>query len=227
MTETRRLPVATRDIEVEIYPPDETPAPGILLLHELFGLRDYIREDASDLASRGYLVFVPDLFTGGAVRYCVRAMVMQAGRDNRETSDPNREVHQLLDALKADPRCNGRLGMLGACLSGGFVIQMAKRPDMAAPVLYHHSLGMKNGGVPDDESLDTVTRLQGHWSRRDVFCPAARRQRLAERLGDRLEAHVYDMPHGFRSVSRGRPEAPLVWQRTLRFFAEHLKVQRT
>ncbi len=222
MTERRRVEVATRHIDLEIYAPDETPAPGILLLHELFGLRDYIREDARDLASRGYLVHVPDLFTGGSVRYCVRSLVMSSGRKNREDSGPNQEVHQLLDGLKDDPRCNGRLGMLGMCLSGGFVIQMAKRPDMVAPVLFHHSLGQGDAGLPASESLDTVTRLQGHWARRDVFCPAARRERLAERLGDRLEAHVYDMPHGFRSVSRDLPEAPLVWERTLRFFEEHL-----
>lgn len=223
MMDRRRVSVASRDIDLEIYLPAETPAPGLLLLHELFGLRDYIREDAQDLASHGYLVHVPNLFTGGAVRYCVRNLVQTAGRQNRADSGPNLEVHTLLDGLKSDPHCNGRLGMLGACLSGGFVIQMAKRPDMAAPVLYHHSLGQEGAGVPESESLDTVTRLQGHWARRDTFCPAARRERLAERLGDRLEAHVYDMPHGFRSVSRRRPEAPLVWERTLRFFDQHLK----
>ncbi|MEM9694914.1 MAG: dienelactone hydrolase family protein, partial [Myxococcota bacterium] len=134
-----------------------------------------------------------------------------------------REIHVLLDTLKADPRCDGRLGMVGMCLSGGFVIQMARRPDMAAPVLYHHSLGQEGAGVPDDEPLDDVVRLQAHFARRDVFCPPRRRRRLEERLEGRIDAFTYDLPHGFRSVARSTEGAALAWERTLRFFDEHLR----
>jgi carboxymethylenebutenolidase len=70
------------------------------LLHELFGILDVYREDAQDLANRGYLVYVPNLFSGGAVKYCIRAMVSKAGRINAADSDMNKEIHVLLDALK-------------------------------------------------------------------------------------------------------------------------------
>ena len=223
--EIKTITLPTRQIEVEVYAPAQTSEklPAILLLHELFGILDVYREDAQDLADRGYLVYVPNLFSGGAVKYCIRAMVSKAGRINAADSDVNQEIHVLLDALKADPRSNGRLGMLGQCLTGGYVIQMAKREDMLAPVVYHHSLGLQGAGVPNKESLDEVRILQGHWATVDPFCPATKRNKLIQQLGDRVEAYTYNMPHGFRSVSRGLPEAKVVWQRTVDFFERELK----
>ena len=223
--EIKTITLPTRQIEVEVYAPAQTSEklPAILLLHELFGILDVYREDAQDLADRGYLVYVPNLFSGGAVKYCIRAMVSKAGRINAADSEVNQEIHVLLDALKADPRSNGRLGMLGQCLTGGYVIQMAKRDDMLAPVVYHHSLGIQGAGVPNNESLDEVRILQGHWATVDPFCPATKRNKLIQQLGDRVEAYTYNMPHGFRSVSRGLPEAKVVWQRTIDFFERELK----
>ena len=223
--EIKTITLPTRKIEVEVYAPAQSSekTPAILLLHELFGILDVYREDAQDLANRGYLVYVPNLFSGGAVKYCIRAMVSKAGRINAADSDMNKEMHVLLDALKADPRSNGRLGMLGQCLTGGYVIQMAKREDMLAPVVYHHSLGIQGAGVPKKESLDDIRILQGHWSNVDPFCPTTKRNKLIQQLGDRVEAYTYNMPHGFRSVSRGLPEAKVVWQRTVEFFDRELK----
>jgi len=221
--EMKKISLGARDINIEVYAPaSAAPVPGILMLHELFGVLDFYREDAADLAARGFLVYVPDLFTGGALRYCIRAMVTEAGRMNRANSGLNQEMHAMLDALKADPRCNGRLGMLGQCLTGGFVLQMAKRDDMLAPVLYHHSLGLEGAGIPDDESLDGIRLLQGHWSTIDPFCPASRREKVIKGLGQRVEAYTYAMPHGFRSLSRALPGARVAWQRTVDFFEREL-----
>lgn len=226
--EIKKIALANRDIDVEVYAP-ATPAaaPGILLLHELFGVLDFYREDAQDLADRGYLVYVPNLFTNGAMRYCIRAFVSAAARNNSANSELNQEMHAMLDALKADPRCNGRLGMLGQCLTGGFVLQMAKRNDMLAPVLYHHSLGMEGSGVPKNESLNGIRLIQGHWSTIDPICPASKRQKVINELGDRLEAYTYAMPHGFRSLSRALPDAKVVWQRTVDFFDRELMAEES
>ena len=79
--EIKTITLPTRDIAAEVYAPAEKSekVPAILLLHELFGVLDVYREDAQDLADRGYLVYVPNLFSGGAVKYCIRAMVSKAG----------------------------------------------------------------------------------------------------------------------------------------------------
>ncbi len=222
--EKTQLHVGTRTVDLEIYAPEsDAPAPAILVLHEIFGVRDWYREDAQDLANRGYLVYMPNLYTGGTMRYCIRAMILEAGRNNHGDSDVNQEIHAILDAMKADERCNGAMGMIGMCLTGGYVLHMAQRDDMLAPVVYHHSLGNQGAGVAKGDNLDKVTRLQGHFAKKDLFCPAKRREKLAKELGDRLVRYEYDMPHGFRSMSRNKPEAPLVWERTLEFFDTHLR----
>lgn len=222
--ERRRMNVGDRVIDVEVYlPENRLSGPGILLLHEILGLRNCYREDAIDLASRGYLVYLPDLFTDGVLRYCIRAMIFEAGRKNKSSNKQNVEIHKLLDYLKTDTNSNGRLGMLGACLTGGFVLHMAQREDMLAPVVYHHSLGSEGAGVPDNENLDDIRILQGHWSTIDPFCPAKRRKRLAADLGSRLEAYTYNMPHGFRSTSRRLSGSKKVWKRTIEFFDQNLK----
>ena len=126
----------------------------------------------------------------------------------------------------------GAYHFFSLCKSGreqaqNFLSVLPQDSDMLAPVVYHHSLGMEGAGVPRDEEagLDKIQRLQGHWSRVDPFCPAARRDRLINKLGDRVEAHVYNIPHGFRSGSRLTQGSKLAWQRTLRFFDEHLEPQ--
>jgi carboxymethylenebutenolidase len=220
-----------RSIEVEIYTPDPAahgpgPWPGVLLLHEMFGLNSNVRADARDLARAGYLVAAPDLYgAAGMRRYCMRMVFTAEALANRGDSELVQEVHACLDDLKADPRCNGKLGMIGMCLTGGFALQMARRDDMAAPVVFHHGFGMRDGGLPDAEASDVKHTVLGLFAEQDrVACPRARVDRLQEVLGDRLEATIYPgVGHGLRSAFRYTPQGAQAWQRTLDFFAEHLR----
>lgn len=216
-----------RPVTVEIYrPAGEGPAPGVIYLHEIYGLIEAYREDARDLAAQGYLVYLPDLYSAaGARAYCLRAIVRGAGRRNAADNPLYQEISALVAGLRAEPECNGAVGMIGMCLTGGFVIQAAMRDAIEAPVIYHHSLGLQGAGIPraEEAELAQVRQMQGHWSRRDPFCPAGRRRRLEALLGDRLEAHVYGIRHGFRSLARDSREADLAWRRTLDFFARHLQ----
>lgn len=215
-----------RDIEIEIYRPKGKPvAAGILYLHEIYGVIAPYREDAQALADAGYLVYLPNLYSGDSGRkYCVRAIVNTVGRVNSADSPLYKEIAELIELQKQDPACNGQLGMIGMCLTGGYVIQAAMREGIEAPVIFHHSLGREGAGIPHNEEaeLANVKRLQGHWSRVDPFCPKQRRQRLKTLLGDRLDDHVYNIPHGFRSLARKTKASALAWQRTLAFFEQHL-----
>lgn len=222
-----KIHTGIRHIDVEVYAPvqvQKTPVAGILLLHEMMGLLDCYRADAQDLADKGYLVYVPNLYTQGATRYCIKAMVHAAGRRNTQSNPLNQEIHALLDALKADSRCNQRLGILGACMTGGFVLHMAQRNDVAAPVVYHHGLGIEGAGIAKEEtdSLEKIDRIQGHFANVDIFCTQKKQNTLKAALGERLESYNYNMPHGFRSTARHLSGSKKVWQRTVDFFDTHL-----
>lgn len=222
--ETCALAVGRRTIDVEYYrPAGRGPWPGVLILHELFGLTSSVRADARHLAREGYLVMAPNLYTGGMRRYCMKFFFSKAALANAADAEPVQETHALLDHLKAHPDCNGRLGMIGMCMTGGFVLQMARRDDLDAPVVYHHTFGVNGSGLSDADAAQIGQLVQGHFAAVDRMCPSRKVEALARQLGDRLEVNVYDgVGHGLRSQFRHTPQSEEAWQRTLAFFKEQL-----
>lgn len=224
--ETRRVFVGARAIDVEIYrPAGNGPWPGVVLMHELFGLTANVRADAADLASHGYLTWAPDLYSGGLAaraRYCIRTFFTAGGLLNRDTPEL-REVGAILDALKADRECNGRLGMIGMCMTGGFVLHMAVRDDLAAPIVYHHGQGVTGAGI-DPGTADRIHGpVQGHFATQDLICPRRKADALGRLLGDRLDTRWHQgVGHGLRSRFRDTPAGAEAWQQTLAFLGAQL-----
>lgn len=228
-TETRKFDVGRRTIDVELYfPPERGPrqAPwsGVLLLHELFGLDSDVRADARALARAGFLTMAPNLYGGGMGRYCMRMFFSPAALTNTSGSAQVAEVHDCLDVLKAMPECNGKLGMIGMCLTGGFALHMARRDDMDAPVVFHHSFGLRGAGLPASDAAEIRGPVLGHFAAEDRFlCPKSRVRALEHQLGDKLRSHTYPgVGHGLRSQFRYTPQGEEAWQRTLGFFEEQL-----
>jgi carboxymethylenebutenolidase len=229
LEDTVQIPVGTRSIEAHfIRPAGVGPYPGILLLMELYGVRSWLLADSRDLATEGYAVLVPDLYSEmGALRFCLRQFFHQAGRTNaNETRQAAlREVFAILEYLKTLPAVDAeRLGALGQCLTGGFALHLARRPDVKAPVVYHHSLGVTGAGIDPADAAEIRQVIQGHFVQPDPFCPRARQARLRWLLGDRLDYHLHpDVGHGLRSLFRNTVEGRATWQQTKAFFAAHLK----
>jgi carboxymethylenebutenolidase len=100
------------------------PAPGVVVVHEAFGLTADIRELSDRFAERGYHAVAPDLLSyGGRVRCLVtvtRAMSTGQGR-------PFTEIAAARSWLTARDGSNGRTGIAGFCLGGAFAILMANR----------------------------------------------------------------------------------------------------
>jgi carboxymethylenebutenolidase len=220
---TRRIPTGRRAVVVETYQPAGAgPWPGVLLLHELIGLTDHVRADATELADRGYLTWCPDLFTGGAASYCIRRFFTPAGLGNHDDAQV-REVGTLLDALKADPGCDRRLGMIGMCMTGGFVLHMARRDDLSAPVVYHHAPGITGAGISAADAAEIRGPVQGHFAADDRICPKRRADQLKATLGARLDLHVHpDAGHGLRSRFRSTAAGAEAWRETLAFLDRQL-----
>src|SRR3954447_16345592 len=116
----------------EAQPPaSEAPWPGVVVIHEAFGLNDDIREHALRLAAAGYLAIAPDLFRGRGIGRCLlgtsRALGAGRGRQFDAIGAARRE-------LAARPDCTGRVGVIGFCMGGGFALMTAARGfDASAP----------------------------------------------------------------------------------------------
>ena len=150
--ETLRIGVGARSIHAHLFHPTGAGrSPGILFLMEVYGVRPWVLADARDLAAEGYAVLVPDLYSEmGGLRFCLRQFFNAAGRTNANETEQEalREVFAILEHLKTLPAVDAeRIGALGQCLSGGFALHLARRPDVKAPVVYHHSLGITAAGI--------------------------------------------------------------------------------
>lgn len=126
------VPGATTVPELRAHlavPHGEGPWPGVVVLHEAFGLNADIRAHADRLAAVGYLAVAPSLYSAGGLR-CLRATfaAMLSGR-----GAVFGDIEATRSWLAARPDCTGRVGVIGFCMGGGFALVAARDFDAAAP----------------------------------------------------------------------------------------------
>jgi carboxymethylenebutenolidase len=109
------------------------PAPGVVVVHEAFGLTDDIRRIADEFAARGFHAIAPDLLSyGGMVRCLVsvtRAMSAGEGR-------PFAEIDAARTWLAERDDCSGQIGIAGFCMGGAFALLMATRGFEVSSISY-------------------------------------------------------------------------------------------
>jgi carboxymethylenebutenolidase len=214
-----------------VYPERKDKAGVVLVVHEIFGLTDWIRGVADRLAADGFIAVAPDLLSGmgpgggGTDSFPSRDDVVKAVRalTPEEAAARIAAVGAWATSL---PAANGKLATLGFCWGGtrSFAAAAASPAPQAAVVYY--------GGSPDSAGLEQVRApVQGHYGGDDARVNATiepARRRLAERRRV-YEAHVYDgAGHGFLRQQAGREGANLrasraAWPRTVAFLRKHLK----
>lgn len=135
MTDTT-IPVASGTLPGYLaVPTTPGPWPGVVVLHEIFGLTDDIRAQADRFAARGYLALAPDLFAWGATPRCLvasfRAMAKGEGRLFDDVEGARRSLVDRHD-------CTGGVGVIGFCFGGGLAMMVAPHGfDVSAPNYGH------------------------------------------------------------------------------------------
>ena len=197
--------------------------PGILVVHENRGLNPHIEDIARRLALDNFVAFAPDaLFSlGGYPGDEDKARELFGKLDTAKVQADFLAAAQL---LKTQAGTNGRVGAVGFCFGGGVVNWLATQwPDLNAGVPFY-------GVAP---RLDDVPRIRaplmlhfaGNDQRVDATWPPY--EAALKAAGARFEAFVYPgVEHGFNNDTTPRYDAKaagLAWQRTLAFFAQHLR----
>jgi len=103
-------------------PEGSGPWPGVVLVHEAFGLTDVMRRQVARVAEAGYLALMPDLFAQGGARRCLTA-TFRALRSGEGRAFVDLETARGVLASRADS--TGVTGVLGFCMGGGFALAAA------------------------------------------------------------------------------------------------------
>lgn len=208
-------------------PADDSNAkhPGIVMIHEWWGLNDNIKEMARQMASHGYVVLAVDLYKGQVTADSSQAQALATGvRDNPGEAIKN--LQAAVGYLRNSGSIDGnKVGSLGWCFGGDWSLQLALNEKMNATALYYGQ------PVTDPKALSVIKwPVLGVFGSADQSIPVKQVNAFKQALdNDHIENEIYvynGVGHAFANPS-GPNYAPAetkdAWQKTLAFFDEHLK----
>lgn len=194
---------------------------AVIVLQEIFGVNDHIREVCDGFAADGYLALAPALYDRSSQRDCqlgYNPEDIELGRKLREEFSWDDTVMDVAAAAE-EARGEGlRVGTVGYCWGGTISYLAATRVDVQAAVVYY-------GGqiIPYVEEHENCPLLM-HFGRLDAAIPLNDVDRISV-THPRATVHLYDAGHGFncdRRASYDKKAADLARDRTLELFATNL-----
>jgi carboxymethylenebutenolidase len=199
--------------------------PGLIVIHEWWGLNDNIRQAAERLAGEGYVALAVDLYRGesGANPKDAMRLMQSLNKAESQGRDNLAAAYDYLTTVSG----TGKVGVIGWCLGGRWSLQAALRlpAQLDAAVIYYGNV------IADKAQLETLQMpILGLFAGVDPVVPRdsvlAFEQALRE-LGKQVDIHIYpDAQHAFSNPS-GMAYDPVAaadaWGKTTAFLAAHLK----
>ncbi len=188
-----------------VYPERKEKTPVVLVVHEIFGLTDWVRSLCDELAENGVIAIAPDLLSGqkfedidGARKAISALSKEQVKADLDATSDY---------ALTKIPAGNGTLAVCGFCWGGGVTFQYANaNPKLKSAYSFY-------GTAPDEASkvVNIACPVYGFYGENDARVDATipKAEELMKAAGKKYEPVIYEgAGHGF--MRSGEPNNPQV-----------------
>jgi carboxymethylenebutenolidase len=188
-----------------VYPERKDKAPVVLVVHEIFGVTDWVRSLCDELAEAGVIALVPDLLSG-------QKFEDVDGARKAISALPEEQVKADLDAaadyaLTKIPSCNGTLAICGFCWGGGVAFVYAnKNPKLKAAYSFY-------GTAPDEASkvVNIACPVYGFYGENDerVDATIPKAEELMKATSKKYEPVIYKgAGHGFMRL--GDPSNPTV-----------------
>ena len=209
------------------YPEVHGKAPVVVMIHEIFGLTDWAKEMADELAAEGYIVVEPDLLSGmgpnggdsgSFADQDARVKAVSALDPAQVTGDLNAAA----DYGKKLPAASGKLAVAGFCWGGGKSFLFAtQRPDLHAAFVFY-------GPPPPDEALASIKApVYGFYAENDerISSTIPATTKAMQSAGKRYEPVVYKgAGHGFMRAGEAPDATPANKEAREQGFARLLKL---
>jgi carboxymethylenebutenolidase len=167
-----RLTLPDGVVDLPLWLPPAGRGPGLVLIQEIFGLDDYLRSVAADLAAAGYVVAIPELFwrTSPGWSSTHDEAGVAASMEVASSFDPAlglSDVLATIEHLRSLPEVTGGVGVFGFCLGGSLAFAAAAAGDPEVAISFYGST------VPGQlAELPMITcPIQFHFGGQDPFIP--------------------------------------------------------
>ena len=213
-------------VQAILYTPvGKGPFPAIIVIHEYWGLNDWVKEQASKLADQGYEALAIDLYRGKvATTPDMAHEIMRGVPEDRA----KRDLHAAFEFLQAQPNVKkSRIGAIGWCMGGGYSLDVAlQEPALAADVINYGHL------ATDPSALEKINApILGLFGGQDqgITPDDVHKFEVAmKKMGKKIDIKIYDdAGHAFENPNNKTGyragDAADAWKRTLDFLATNLK----
>ena len=194
--------------------------PGIIMIHEWWGLNDNIKDMAKQLASEGYVVLAVDLYEGRVATTSDEAMKLVSSVNSSKAV-----ANMKAATAYVKSQGSNKIASLGWCFGGGQSLQLALNEPLDATVIYYGNL------VTNETRLNSIDwPVLGIFGDQDTSIPVESVNEFdtaLENLGIENEIYIYEgVGHAFANPS-GMNYAPQqtqdAWMKTVNFLNKHLK----
>jgi carboxymethylenebutenolidase len=215
-------------VQAMLYtPPGKGPFPAIIVIHEYWGLNDWVKEQASKLADQGYEALAIDLYRGKVATTPDMAHELMRGVPEDRAK---RDLHAAFEFLQSQTNVKKeRIGAIGWCMGGGYSLDVAlQEPTLAANVINYGHL------ATDPEALKKINApilgLFGGLDQGITPDDVHKFEAAMKQLGKKIDIKIYDdAGHAFENPdNKNKPgyrpdDAADAWKRTVSFLADNLK----
>lgn len=209
-----------------LYAPEgKGPFPALVVIHEWWGLNDWVKEQGSMLADQGYAALAIDLYRGKVATTPDEAHEIMRGVPEDRAA---RDLHAAVEFLKSQSIVKkDRIGSIGWCMGGGYSLNVAlQEPTLAAAVINYGHL------AADATSLKKINAaVLGIFGGQDRGIPVDDVKKFEQTLkqqGNKVEIVIYpDAGHAFENPNNKTgyraDDAADAWKHTTSFLASILK----
>ncbi len=206
--------------------PESGSGPGLVVIQEWWGLDDHMADVVDRFAAEGFVALAPDLFGGRVAHDADEAgKLMEALPVDQAARDLGGAVDFL---LAEDSVTSAKVGAVGFCMGGGFVLQLAaQQGDKIGAAVPFYGVG---DAVPQEYNGISAP-IQGHYAEQDAFYPVDQAREQEQQIRAQSQADVeffyYPAGHAFHNDkdkmgTYDEQSARQAWQRTVEFLKANL-----